>query len=225
MITTDLVGEYFSMSVAAAFAVAVELGVPPAKVVEACSEFRPLQGRCQPVVLENGSTILVDAAKAPWETITLPMQTVSNAIASRKRIVIGQLSDYPGSSRPKYRDAYRAARAVADQVIFVGDNAHRHRAGEQDRAEGRIVELPNARQLHDFLRRTLSEDELILIKSSENLHLERAALAFKHEVRCWVDVCGKKGSCIKCGMFEYPFEQHAKFRSREKRRRRRMKVA
>ncbi|TIX39278.1 MAG: UDP-N-acetylmuramoyl-tripeptide--D-alanyl-D-alanine ligase, partial [Mesorhizobium sp.] len=50
--------------------------------------------------------------------------------------------------------------------------------------------------------------ELILLKSSSNLHLERVALAWTHDVKCWVPVCGKRSGCQGCGLFEVPFEQH-----------------
>jgi len=45
----------------------------------------------------------------------------------------------PGNTNPKYRDIYRAARLVADQVIFVGDNAHRSKATAEEIAAGRFV--------------------------------------------------------------------------------------
>jgi UDP-N-acetylmuramoyl-tripeptide--D-alanyl-D-alanine ligase len=171
----------------------------------------------------GGPTFLIDTAKAPWETIELPMQTVASADAPRKRIVIGHISDYPGNPVPKYRSAYQAARAVADQVIFVGDNAHRHRASQQDRDEGRIIEATSVRDVYDHLRETAIPDELILLKSSRNLHLERVALAFTHDVKCWVAACGLPGTCGQCGLYEIPFEEHEAIKKKQKRERRRQR--
>ena len=53
------------------------------------------------------------------------------------------------------------------------------------------------------------KDELILLKSSGNLHLERVALAWNHDVKCWTDKCGRKVNCFLCGLYEHPFEEHA----------------
>lgn len=216
-VATNLVGAHFWLSVTAAFAVARELGVPVETILEACAEFEPPDGRCEVLRVPGGPTFVLDTGKAPWETIGLSMQAIADADAPRKRIVVGQISDYPGSSRPKYRGAYKAAREVGQEVIFAGDNAHRHGASEEDRAAGRIVELRTAREVHDYLRRTAIEDEVVLIKSAQLLHLERAALGFTHDVKCWEHVCGERVGCIGCGLYEYPFEQHKALRRRRKR--------
>ncbi|MBW3096022.1 UDP-N-acetylmuramoyl-tripeptide--D-alanyl-D-alanine ligase [Pseudohoeflea sp. DP4N28-3] len=218
-VTAELIGKHFSMCIAAAYAAAMEIGVPVETFTKAVSGFDAIQGRCEPVHLDNGTTFLMDTVKAPWESLTLPMETVRDAKAVRKRIVIDQMSDYPGSSNSKYRAAYKAARDAADEVIFVGDNAHRHGASEEDRASGHIVEALDARAVHEHLRRTLTDGELVLLKSSQNLHLERAALAFNSDVKCWVDRCGKSGTCVQCGMLAYPYEEHAAIRKSRRQKR------
>ena len=55
--------------------------------------------------------------------------------------------------------------------------------------------------------------ELILLKSAGNLHLERLMLTFFTSIRCWEDVCGRKGHCpptgeTGCGLYGVPFDQH-----------------
>jgi UDP-N-acetylmuramoyl-tripeptide--D-alanyl-D-alanine ligase len=151
---------------------------------------------------------ILDTAKAPWENLPLAMRVVETAVAPRKRIVIGQISDYAGNPRAKYRDAYRAARAVSDQVIFVGENAHRSKASQEDREAGRFIASRTAREVHQHIKNTAVAGEMILLKGSRNLHLERVALAWKHDVRCWVDQCGLLRDCVDCGLYETPFEEH-----------------
>jgi UDP-N-acetylmuramoyl-tripeptide--D-alanyl-D-alanine ligase len=150
------------------------------------------------------------------------LEMMAKAKVVRKRIVLGQISDYAGSSR-KYGTAYAAARDIADEVICTGDNAHRSRAGQADRVSGRFVELRTPKEVSDHIKRTAVPGELILLKSSGNLHLERIALAWTHDVRCWIPVCGKKETCQGCGLYEVPFEEHGSFlaKRRFERRRRR----
>jgi UDP-N-acetylmuramoyl-tripeptide--D-alanyl-D-alanine ligase len=207
-IESRLLGEHFWLSIVAAVAAATELGVPVEMVRERCKTFQPILNRCTPLETEKGPVFIMDSFKAPWESLHHAIRVVESAVATRKRIVIGQLSDYSGSSTPKYRDAYRAARSVADQVIFAGDNAHRSKASQEDRESGRFVELRTARELHEHIKSTAVEGEVILLKSSKNLHLERAALAFEHDVKCWVDKCGVNRDCFDCGLYETPFEEH-----------------
>lgn len=208
--------EYLWLPTAAAVATALELGVPPEKVAARVATFQPLANRCQVLVTDGGPHFLIDSAKAPWHSISLAFDMVAKAKIAGKRIVLGQISDYAGSTR-KYRDAYNAAREIADQVIYVGDNAHRSGAGQADRDGGRFVELRTPREVSDHIKRTAAAGELILIKSSSNLHLERIALAWTHDVKCWVPVCGKRSGCQECGLFEVPFEEH---RDHVRRRRR-----
>ncbi|MBZ9739221.1 MULTISPECIES: Mur ligase family protein [unclassified Mesorhizobium] len=204
---TPFPAEHFWLPTAAAVATALELGVPPDKVAAQVATFQPLANRCAVIVTDGGPQFIVDAAKAPWHSINLALEIITKATAVRKRIVLGQISDYVGSTR-KYDQAYRTAREIADQVIYTGDNAHRSRASQADRDGGRFVELRTPKDVSDHIKRTAVPGELILIKSSSNLHLERIALAWKHEVKCWVPVCGKREGCDTCGLYEVPFEQH-----------------
>lgn len=212
-------GEHFWLPTAAAVATALELGVPPDKVAAQVATFQPLANRCAVLVTEGGPHFIIDAAKAPWHSINLALDMVARATVDRKRIVLGQISDYSGSTR-KYAQAYKTAREMADQVIYTGDNAHRSGAGQADRDNGRFVELRTPKEVCDHIRRTAAQGELILVKSSSNLHLERVALAWTHDVKCWIPVCGKREGCDTCGLYEVPFEQHGGHVRQRKRARR-----
>ena len=216
-----LVGEHYWLSIAAAYAAALELGVPADEIREAIADFDGLSCRCEPFAIENGPTFLLDCVKAPWETLGHAFEIIGNARFAKKRIVLGGISDYPGSAKPKYRDAYRAARDVADQVVFLGDNSHRHRAGDEDIRDKRIVEVATAFDLYNFLKETVRDDEIILLKGSGNQHMERAALAFRYDVRCWEDKCGIQGTCMRCGLYEHEFEEVKRIRKEDHRRRKR----
>ncbi|RJT35082.1 hypothetical protein D3227_22520 [Mesorhizobium waimense] len=215
-------GEHFWLPTAAAVATALELGVPPQIVAARAATLQPLANRSQVLVTEGGPHFLVDAAKAPWHSINLALDMMAKATVARKRIVLGQISDYAGSTR-KYHYAYKSAREIADQVIYTGDNAHRSKADQADRDSGRFLELRTPKQVSDHIKATAVEGELILLKSSPKLHLERIALAWTHDVKCWVPNCGKREGCEGCGLFEVPFEEHRDYvrkRKRAKRRRR-----
>jgi UDP-N-acetylmuramoyl-tripeptide--D-alanyl-D-alanine ligase len=213
-------GEQFWLPTAAAAATALELGVPPETIAARVASFEPLPNRSMVQVVQAGPQFLVDTAKAPWHSLNIALEMIAKAKATRKRIVLGQISDYAGSPR-KYGTAYKIAREIADQVIYTGDNAHRSRASQADRDSGRFVELSSAKEVSDHIKRTAVPGELILLKSSSNLHLERIALAWTHDVKCWIPVCGKPKSCQTCGLYEVPFEEHRDFVAKRKLARRR----
>jgi UDP-N-acetylmuramoyl-tripeptide--D-alanyl-D-alanine ligase len=220
-ITSRLTGAHQSLAVSAAFSCAHQLGVPAALIVERIASFSPVYGRCSVHRVQNGPVFIMDTAKAPYHSIHLALDMLAKFSAPRKRTVIGQISDASGSDRV-YRDVYRAARSVADQVIFIGEHSHRSKATAEDVADGRFVRFGNLRDVAEFLKQSAIPDEIILLKSSTRLHLERLMLTFFTPVRCWKDVCGKKETCAPifghgCALYEVPFELHKKFKSKKMR--------
>jgi UDP-N-acetylmuramoyl-tripeptide--D-alanyl-D-alanine ligase len=172
----------------------------------------------------EGPTFIVDAAKAPFGTIDLAFDVMSDATDRRRKVVIGQISDYAGNPYSKYTKVYQRARAVADEVIAVGENAHKVRATEGDIASGRFRRFRDVYDVYSYFKETAVEGDLILLKSSSSLHLERVALAWTSDVKCWEKRCGFTIGCVSCGLYTHPFHEHGPIRRRENRRRRWEKI-
>jgi UDP-N-acetylmuramoyl-tripeptide--D-alanyl-D-alanine ligase len=206
-ITSGLTGVHQSVAVAAAFACTHQLGVPPALIVERIANFEAVFGRCSVHRVENGPIFIADTVKAPYHSLQLALDMMAEFTAPRKRIVLGQLSDFAGSNRV-YQKAYQAARSVADQVLFVGEHSHRSKASAEDIATQRFVGTQSVEDAARFVKTTAIPDEIVLVKSSKKLHLERIILNFGVEVRCWEQACGKMSDCNICGRFTIPFEKH-----------------
>jgi UDP-N-acetylmuramoyl-tripeptide--D-alanyl-D-alanine ligase len=150
----------------------------------------------------------LDTAKSPYHSIHLPLETLKTISAPRKRFILGQISDYSGNSVPRYRDTFRAAKVVADEVILVGPNAKKARATDADFAEGRFRSFANVEALAEYIKATAIEGEVILLKSAQNMHLERVFLNSTDQVRCWPNDCGFKLTCLNCGHFRTVFSEH-----------------
>jgi UDP-N-acetylmuramoyl-tripeptide--D-alanyl-D-alanine ligase len=219
---TRLTGSHNYLPVVAAFACSHQLGVSPSCIKERFASFQPVFGRCSTHVIENGPVFIADTAKAPFHSIYLPISMMAEFSAPRRRIVIGQVADYSGSPKSKYRDVYRASQMVADQVIFVGDNSHRSMATAEDIATRRFVGMRSVEEAAAFVKETAIPGEIILLKSSRNLHLERIMLSFEHQVRCWQQACGKKLTCERCGSYSTPFARQIEIK-KERNARRRLK--
>jgi UDP-N-acetylmuramoyl-tripeptide--D-alanyl-D-alanine ligase len=215
-VQTQLTGAHQSVAVAAAFACAHQLGAPPSLIGSRLASFQPVFGRCSAHVIENGPIFIVDTVKAPYYSIYLPINMMAEFNAPRKRIVIGQISD-ASNTNPKYRDVYRASRSVADQVIFVGDNAHRSKATPEEIEAGRFVEKRVVKEAVEFVKDTAIPGEIILLKSSSCLHLERIFIDFECRVRCWEQNCGRVKDCLRCGSYAIPFKRRNEQKGRAKR--------
>jgi len=212
---TRLSGAHNCLAVSAAAACALELGVSEATVMERVASFEPVFGRMSIHATDQGPTFILDCVKAPYETIPLALEVLRDCVATRKRFVLGNISDYAGKGTPKYRNTYRAALDVADQVMFVGENAHKSKASNDEIEAGRFVAFYTLEQLSHYIKSTAIAGEIILIKGSGNLHLERVVLDWEMEIKCWENNCGVEWDCLRCGLYAEPFTEHpADFRQR-----------
>ncbi len=204
---TQLLGEHFWLPVTAAVACASHLGVPPDTIVRQVASFLPPPDRCSLLDLPGERKVVFDTYKAPQHSLHLAFDMMRTASAVHKRVVVGQLSDTTGSSRAAYQRAYKLAREVADEVIFVGEHAHRHKAPAEDIKNGKVRAFREVIEAAEYLKDTAVTGELILLKSNSKLHLERAALAQVDTVVCWERKCGFKTFCRNCKYYENPRRQ------------------
>ena len=63
-----------------------------------------------------------------------------------------------------------------------------------------------AEEATKHIRDTAISSELILLKGSVDLHLERIALSFSIKIECWIPACGKSLGCFDCGRYGAPFD-------------------
>lgn len=160
-----------------------------------------------------GPQFLIDTIKAPFHSLELAFKTVANAKPSgRKRIVFGTISDYSGTRKKIYLKAARQALEAADEVIFVSDGAGGVPNAKTLDPKGQFTVFYSTREAADYIRQTSHKDDLILLKGSSNLHLERIFLQYIQDQKCWETKCGKTENCISCGLSQVPFSDHRTYK-------------
>lgn len=215
-VPTQFLAPHFAEAVAAAVAVGLELGVPVESICTAIARLEPLPLRLSPHWIPGGPFILADCVKAPQGTLHLSFEHLRQIEAPRRRIVLGAISDYRGERRRVYRNAIAAALDVADEVILVSESRGRPLVAPEVESAGRFRNFLTVREAAEHIASTAITGEAILLKGSANFHLERILLNMLTEVNCWLDGCGKGVSCNRCGLYEFPFEDHAKIRRRRR---------
>lgn len=211
-IHTKLYGEHFWLPVAAATAAAIELGLSVEQVQKQILGFEGIFGRCTLYEVPNGPRFILDTAKAPYATLELAFDVIKDVSAATKWIVLGQVSDYRGYPKTKYKSAYKAASSIADKVVFVGPHSHRSGATDDEKKDGRFSGFRTISEALTHIKANAKEGDLVLIKGSQYMHLERIALAFNHDVRCLEEVCGYGFGCLRCGLYEHTFSEHKRIR-------------
>ena len=198
-VETQLLGEHWASAVLAALATGIAMGVPFPEAVGALRGVPPVYDRLSPHRMADGVTFIQDSWKAPLYTIPPTLRFLETASAPRKVIIIGAISDFPGSASPKYRQVAKQALKVADQVIFVGRWAANALKGASPQDASRLLPFDNIYKLRSFLRDFLIPGDLVLLKSSASAdHLERLVLDWEREFPCWRLKCGRIISCTAC---------------------------
>jgi UDP-N-acetylmuramyl pentapeptide synthase len=128
---------------------------------------------------------------------------------------MGQISDYPGRSRPVYTDFARCAAQVVDLLVFVGDRPEGLWGGSRRVSPDFLTEFrgltarveifSTVRDASRFLRGELRSGDLLLLKGSgPSDHLERIVLAHQTDVECWRAHCGLVVGCDSCQLLHLP---------------------
>jgi len=164
-VQTRLCGRHWVSSVLAALGVALAMGVPLERSVEALATVPPTPGRMSPVS-GRGITFVCDHIKAPLWTMGSVFEFLDEAQAARKVAVIGTISDYPGSASRAYRRVAEGALAVADEVVFVGPNARRALKARGDTDQPPLHAFATLPEATEHLQSTLREGDLVLLKGS-----------------------------------------------------------
>jgi UDP-N-acetylmuramyl pentapeptide synthase len=165
--------------------------------------------------LANGVTLLKDAYKSSLETVDCALDALEEIPAQRKLIVMGEISEPPGSQGPVYRRIGERMAKIASHVVMVGANFQRYSAGlrrgglpgeslvDAGRGPVRAVEE---------IRRVWEPGDVVLIKGRDTQRLERIGLALSgRELRCDLPTCnatvpGPGVRCDGCPMFERGWE-------------------
>jgi UDP-N-acetylmuramyl pentapeptide synthase len=110
-----LLGRAFVRAALAAVAVAVSCGVPAELALERLSTLGPTPRRLSPARLPSGAWLLRDEYKSSLETVDNALDVLADLPVDGRRIVVmGEISEPPGSQGPIYR---RIGERVAEIAI------------------------------------------------------------------------------------------------------------
>jgi UDP-N-acetylmuramoyl-tripeptide--D-alanyl-D-alanine ligase len=174
-----LYGEHHVSNSLAAAAVALELGMPLPDVAGALSAARPVsRWRMEVTERPDGVTVVNDAYNANPESMRAALAALVRMAAGRRSwAVLGQMAELGADADAEHHAIGRlAAKSGVSRLVVVGARADPIHAGAVvDGADS--VRVPDAAAAVDLLRCALRPGDVVLVKASRAVALERVALA------------------------------------------------
>jgi UDP-N-acetylmuramoyl-tripeptide--D-alanyl-D-alanine ligase len=177
-LTLRLLGAHNASNALAGLAVALEAGVDLDAAVTALGGLTAGEKRGQVMEIE-GATILNDCYNSNPEALRSMILTLAARPAERRILVAGEMLEQ-GEHGPALHAACgrAAAEAGLDLVAGVGGNAE-HLATAACAGGVAAVFLPDAEAAGRWLKQNLQPGDVVLVKGSRGVHLERAIEAIK----------------------------------------------
>jgi len=201
-----LLGRVMVYPFLAAVSVAQAEGLPLDRAITALEAMPPRRGRLQLEPLSGGAWLVRDDFKSSVETIDAALDVLSG-IPGRRIVVIGSVSEPPGSQGPIYRRIGTRLAEVASRVIVVSSEFQRYAAGVRAGGLSRSALVDVRRDVKgawEAVRADLQPGDVVLVKGRDTERLDRIGLALQgHDVRCTIDFCDLRGvRCEVCPKLE-----------------------
>jgi UDP-N-acetylmuramyl pentapeptide synthase len=201
---TGRAGRHFAFTAAAALVVARKEGIPWSLLHRRMSRLRPLTARLEPVRLSNGVILLRDERKSSLETIHAALDLLAEVPAPRKILVLGDVSEPPGSQGPIYREIGRRSAEITDFLIVIGGSVRRYISGARRAGmpEARIHFAKKGwREAFELLQELLQPGDLVMIKGRDTQRFDRLSLMLQGlQVSCLIPFCQAPVRCPDCPM-------------------------
>jgi UDP-N-acetylmuramoyl-tripeptide--D-alanyl-D-alanine ligase len=172
-LTLNLLGAHNAMNALAGLAVAMEAGVELNAAVAALETLAAGDKRGE-VIQINGATILNDCYNSNPEALRSMIRTLAARPAKRRILVAGEMLEMGERSPALHAEAgSAAAEAGLDLIVGVQGNA-KHLAETASKCGVATLFLPDAEAAGNWLKQNLRKGDVVLIKGSRGVHLERA---------------------------------------------------
>jgi UDP-N-acetylmuramoyl-tripeptide--D-alanyl-D-alanine ligase len=181
-LTLKLLGAHNALNAMAGLAVALEAGVDLDAAVAALASLTPGDKRGQMIEIA-GATILNDSYNSNPEALRSMIHTLAARPAAGRRVLVaGEMLEMGEHGPALHAEAGRvAAEAKLDFVVGVQGNAE-HIATAAAAGGVASIFLPDAEAAGHWLAHNLRPGDVILIKGSRGVHLERAIEILKNQL-------------------------------------------
>jgi UDP-N-acetylmuramoyl-tripeptide--D-alanyl-D-alanine ligase len=181
-----LPGAHNVVNALAAAALAGELGLPVAAVADGLSAATARsKWRMEVTERADGVTVINDAYNANPEAVAAALETLAVVARGRRAFaVLGPMNELGSESRQRHEEAGGlAARVGVAGLIVVGEDAAPMLTGAKAERSwrGELISVPDAGSAVAAVGNLLAPGDVVLVKASRAIGMERVALALTGE--------------------------------------------
>ena len=165
----ELVAEPQLYSVAAAMAVASELGLGAAAIKKGLANIHPVSGRMQRLGGVNNSVIIDDTYNASPQAVKAALDTLYRIKASHKIAILGNMNELGRYSEKAHMQiGGYCDPAKLDLVVTIGPDANEFLAAAAEKKGCKVQSFESPYTLGEYLKPIIKENTVILAKGSQN---------------------------------------------------------
>ncbi|MGB6975523.1 MAG: UDP-N-acetylmuramoyl-tripeptide--D-alanyl-D-alanine ligase [Terracidiphilus sp.] len=169
----DMIGAHNATNAIAGLAVALEAGVELGDAIHALERMAAGNKRGE-VIETGGATILNDSYNSNPEALRSMIRTLAARPAQRRILVAGEMLEL-GTHAPRLHAECGKAAADAGIDVVVGVQGDAKFLSEAAQEAGITSSfLPDAEAAGEWLKQNLRAGDLVLVKGSRGVHMERA---------------------------------------------------
>ena len=176
-IETPLLGTGNLLNLLAAAAVAVEMGVPLAAIVERAATVTPAARRGELLRLPGGITLIDDSYNSSPAALKKSLETIEASTGSARKIaVLGEMLELGAHADRLHAECGRAAAAAGlDLLIAVGGDAAGRLAAaarEAGMAASAVSHVATSAEAADLAQQKVRPGDLVLVKGSRGIRTD-----------------------------------------------------
>ena len=166
IVTTQIIGKYNFYNMLAAIAIGFNFSVENKHITEALEEYKPSNNRSQ---LEKTSfnTVILDAYNANPTSVRSALDNFAEIDSNDKLFVLGDMLELGENTKNYHQEIIDLTKKLKLQGVFVGE------IFSSLAKENEILSFVSTEQAKDFFSTALPKNNLILLKGSRGIGLEK----------------------------------------------------